>query len=373
MAKILRIIESLNPAKGGPAYSVRESSSILSNRGHQVTVLTLDDPDNPPIEAKSLSFSYIPVGRGVGGFSFNGEYLRWLLKNQAGFDLTIVHGIWQWPSMAYRISKDSSDKFIVMPHGSLDVWDRDLKKKKFFIKQLYWRMVELPLYKAAQSAFFTSDDELSAAYAQFTFSGVNARVVPYGAVSAGAPRVETLQSDRHTFGYMGRIHEKKGIDLLLEVFSRLAMEFPDVVLKLAGTGARDYVDSLKNKCRMLGISERVEWLGNVQGAAKRDMLASVGLFILPSFQENFGLAVAESLSVGTPVLVSEHVNVHRRVSDYSAGMVSRRTFDDFYNAMRGWINNPASYGSYRGNAVSCFEQTMSLQKHVDCIEELLCQ
>ncbi|NYG33935.1 glycosyltransferase [Sphaerotilus montanus] len=361
----------MDPSKGGPAYSVRESSSILAARGHDVTVLTLDDAAHPPIDPRSLNFLYIPIGKGIGGFSFNIKYFFWLVSNRSRFDLTIIHGIWQWPSLAYRLARKSADKFIVMPHGSLDVWDRDVKKAKFIAKKLYWRFVELPLYRTAQNAFFTAEDELIAAQSQFTFSGVSGRVVPYGAVSVGAPRKNILLSDRYTFGYMGRIHEKKGIELLLDVFAKVVNEFPEARLRIAGTGAKDYVDFLKNKCQILNISKKVEWLGNVHGVTKHHMLTSIGLFVLPSFQENFGLAVAESLSVGTPVLLSEHVNVHKRVSAYSAGIVSGRTFDEFYAAMHCWITNPDLYQEFRDNSVKCFDNTMSLHKHVDCIEGVL--
>lgn len=371
MARILRVIESLNPAKGGPAYSVRESSSILSAHGHEVTVLTLDDPSNPPIDPASLNFSYIPIGQGFGKFSLSIQYFLWLVKNRGQFDLAVVHGIWQWPSLAYRLARGASDKFITMPHGSLDVWDRGEKQTKFMLKKCYWKIVERPLYKASLAAFFTAEEELMAARRQFDMSGIHACVVPYGAVSAGVPRLEPMISDRITYGYLGRIHPKKGIELLLDAFAMLVVRFPNAKLRIAGSGEKAYIDTLLCKCKKLNIEDKVEWVGNVYGEAKRDMLASIGLFVLPSFQENFGLAVAESLSVGTPVLISPYVNVHPHISSHSAGFVADRTVDDFYSAMLGWSSRSNEFSEWRKNAVSCFEETMSLHRHVEYIEKIL--
>lgn len=366
--KILRLLESLDPVKGGPAYSVRESSNLLSQRGHQVDVLTLDHAGRS--YSGKHDFGYFKEGPGWGGYGLNIGYLLWLRRNIAKYDVILIHGIWQWQNVAFILAGGLNAKYIVMPHGSLDVWDRFAKPFKFALKRMYWNFIERVIYKEALRCWFTTPMELEASTNQFPFSGISCEVVPYGAVPAGEARLKVRESDFRTFGYLGRIHPKKGIELLIEAFSEVKATCADVRLVIAGDGDRKYVDELVMLAHRLGVAGDIEWRGAVYAEAKADMLRDIGLFVLPSYQENFGLAVAEALSVGTPVLISDQVNVHPMVSTYRAGFVCSRRKDDFVLAMRGWVAAVGSADGIRDNALRCFNERMSLTSYVAAIEQI---
>lgn len=362
--KILRIIESLDPKKGGPAYSVRESSRMLTEMGHQVTVLTLDHGGRRLNDA--VPFEYVAIGPGLFRFGFSLRFWRWLRKHVSRFDLVAVHGIWQWPSLCYRLTAPAGQRSFVMPHGSLDVWDRDLHPAKFALKQLYWRLVEKPLFRKVTSCYFTSTAEHAAAIAQFGLDGINATTIPYGAVAAGGARLEAMATDARVFGYMGRIHPKKGFDVLLDAFASVVDHGADCRLRIAGTGDQGYLKELRARAEHLGISGCVDWVGEVSGPDKHSFLASLGLFVLPSHQENFGLAVAEALSAGTPVLISDQVNICDVVRGYKAGLVVPRSVAAFSEAMRNW-HDAGLAGRVpidRSAARRCFDERLSLNSFV---------
>lgn len=359
--KLLRVINSLDPSHGGPSYSVRESSNMLAALGHTVTVVTLDS-ESRRLRAK-VDFEYLRLGPGVGSYGFSVSFARWMLRNASEYDVVMVHGIWQFPSLVSSMLRARCNRLLVMPHGSLDVWDRHESPLKFRMKQLYWLLVERPLYRNA-TCMFTSDVEREQAIDQFNFKGVRTEVVPYGAVDTGIYRESLVSSDLSTFGYLGRLHPKKGVDLLIRAFAAYIEDGCAGELLIAGGGDDAYVSYLRGLVSDLGVQSRVRFVGTVSGGEKSKFLMSLGLFVLPSMQENFGLAVAEALCAGTPVLISDQVNIHSVVSSFDAGVVQSRDVASFTSAMKDWAQRLGRDADVRRRARDCFRAAMSLDGFV---------
>ncbi|MGY3053560.1 glycosyltransferase involved in cell wall biosynthesis [Pedobacter sp. UYEF25] len=119
--------------------------------------------------------------------------------------------------------------------------------------------------------------------------------------------------------FLGRIERIKGLEILFQ--SLAALEF-NYTLTIAGTGEQKYVESLKAKAENLKIEGKIDWVGQVKNTNKFKFLAKHNLLVLPSYSENFANVVLESLSVGTPVLVSEHVGIADYVIENNLGWVS---------------------------------------------------
>ena len=114
------------------------------------------------------------------------------------------------------------------------------------------------------------------------------------------------ENDDKYFLFLGRIHWKKGIENLIKAFSQTPeLRDSDSVLKIAGKGSPAYVAELQKLVAELGMSDRIRFVGQVEGEAKQKLLANAFWTIMPSHTENFGLVVLESLAQNTPVVASK--------------------------------------------------------------------
>jgi len=118
--------------------------------------------------------------------------------------------------------------------------------------------------------------------------------------------------------FLSRIEEKKGVDLLFEALTTINFNYH---LTLAGSGDENYIKSLRLKAESLKLNDRINWLGQVSNEEKFSVIAAHDLVILPSYNENFANVVVESLSVGTPVLISENVGLADYVKANELGWV----------------------------------------------------
>jgi glycosyltransferase involved in cell wall biosynthesis len=128
--------------------------------------------------------------------------------------------------------------------------------------------------------------------------------------------------DRRIILFMSRIHPKKGLDVLIPAFANSGIgERHDAVLVIAGPDVDGYQAQVEAMARRHNVSDRVLFAGMLYGRDRAAALVDADLFVLPSYQENFGVVVIESLAVGTPVLISDQVNIHRHIAAAGVGDV----------------------------------------------------
>ena len=121
--------------------------------------------------------------------------------------------------------------------------------------------------------------------------------------------------------FLSRLDPKKGLDLLLPAFAQVRQAHPDVVLVLAGRGGPGYEAWLQARVRELGLEGDVLFAGFLEGEQKLAALADCDLFVLPSYSENFGVAVVEAMACGKPVVISDQVAIHPEIARVEAGLV----------------------------------------------------
>jgi glycosyltransferase involved in cell wall biosynthesis len=120
----------------------------------------------------------------------------------------------------------------------------------------------------------------------------------------------------------------------------LCRQVPDAVLVVVGDGPHGLVDRLHADAASLGIAADVLWTGFLAGDDKDAALADADVFVLPSRSENFGLAVAEAMAAGLPVIVSDRVGIHDEIAAASAGLVVRCDAGDLARAMARLLTDP---------------------------------
>ncbi len=344
--KYLHIISSLNPKGGGPAEGVKQLTRAAAQLGHEVEVASLDPPDAAWIQGYSCPVRLFGPGS-LGRYSYAPALRNWLQANASRFDAVIVNGLWQYHGYAtWQALRHSGTPYFVFTHGMLDPWFRQQYPLKHLKKWLYWPWAEYRVLRDARAVLFTCEEERRLARQSFGLYRVNESVVSYGtpgpAGDVNQQRAAFLQRFPQLRGqrlllFLGRIHEKKGCDLLIDAFASVADRDPRLHLVMAGPDQTGLTAGLAERARQLGLT-RLTWTGMLDGDLKWGALHAAEAFVLPSHQENFGIAVAEALSCRVPVLVSDKVNIWREVVEDGAGLVAADTPAGTRQLLESWLN-----------------------------------
>jgi glycosyltransferase involved in cell wall biosynthesis len=374
--KILRSSHTVNPAGGGPIESIKQSSAALLRRGHEVEIISLDAPDDPWVRDAPVPVHAMGPGRSSYGYA--PRFASWIKEHRAKFDAVIVHGLWQYSSFGvWRALHQTDTPYFVFPHGMLDPWFKRTYPAKHFKKLLYWPWAEYRVLRDAAAVLFTSEEERRLARESFALYRCNEVVVNYG---TAAPT--NLESAREVFFaahpqlqgrpfllFLGRLHEKKGCDLLINAFVELRKSDPDLrqSVVMAGPCADDeYLRHLQSLANEAGDS--IHFPGMLTGETKWGALAAADAFVLPSHQENFGIAVAEALACGTPVLISNKINIWREIEADRAGIVENDDQRGTSQLLTRWLaSDEAARTAMRANAHNCFTNRFEIERATDSL------
>ncbi len=345
--------------------------------GHDAEIVTLDDPS--AVYLQELDVPVHALGPVSTEFGYTPKLIPFLRRERDRFDGVVVHGLWQYLGFAARRVFHGHKPYMVFPHGMLDPYFKRAYPSKHFKKSLYWIFIEYWTLRGAKRILFTSEMESELAPQTFWPHSWRSSVVPYGAkMSDGDPAllrklflsgVPTLNSSNGSSKFyllfLGRVHPKKGCDLLLDAFSQIADKDPNLQLVLAGPVERELKDELVAKAVAGGVSDRVHWVGMLEGDLKWGALYGCDAFILPSHQENFGIAVAEALACGKPVLISNKVNIWDTVLLDGAAIVANDDAAGTLELLERWLSLTPDARSTMGHAaLRSFQHRFNMQKNV---------
>lgn len=377
--QILHIIGTLDPEAGGPSQAVRTFFSYR-DIGYLGEAITLDDPANPYL--KNMEFPVHAMGSKPYSYGYTSKLVPWLRKNRSRFDGVVVDGLWNYGGFAtWRALAGTDTPYMVLPHGMLDPYFKHTYPLKHWKKWLYWAPVEYRVLRDAYRVLFTSAAERDLAEQSFWLHRWTPHVVPYG--TRGVPQKNPSDftaaflercpevRDHRFLLYLSRIHRKKGCDLLVQAFGKAANKDVGLHLVMAGPDQQGWGEELRQRAHDLGVGDRIHWPGMLAGDAKWGAFYASEAFILPSHQENFGIAVAEAMSCGKPVLLSDKVNIAEVIANDQAGLMESDTEEGTLRLLERWIRTPREERLAMGErAVQCFRKRYDMRESARMILEL---
>ncbi|HLO83701.1 MAG TPA: glycosyltransferase [Nostocaceae cyanobacterium] len=337
MLKVLHIIPSINPLDGGTNLAAIEMVKALRKCGVDAEIATTNDNGSSNLEVplqQLIEYNEVPVQffsrflsskfRPVNEFKISWEFTGWLESNITKYHLIHIHSFFSYLcTRGGMIARKKNVNYVITPHGQLDNWVINQKRLKKEIYSFLWERANL---NNAAGIHCTTANEANDA----RNFGIVAPIftVPLGVTPlADSPEAKRSLRDRYQIPdtrpiilFLSRLHPKKRPDLLLQSLSQIK-DKKDFHLILAGSGDPDYEMYLTKLVADLKLDAHTTLTGFVQGKEKTLLLQGSDIFVLPSFGENFAIAVAEAMAAGLPVIITPEVQISSQVLAENAGLV----------------------------------------------------
>ncbi len=345
--KILHVQETLSPRYGGPATVLPQLARAQAMAGHDVEIVTTNADHPRGVYRKggwaALEHSKVQVFYGTVEFPslcFSMGLAAYLRQAMASFDIVHVHGLYRFPPTyaAYQARKQGVP-YIIRPHGSLDPYLYDKSSRSVSLKRLYERWFDLPNLHSASAIHYTAEEERE----RVAFLNLRAPsfVVPNGLdweqyrtlPPRGALRARWGLDDAPLVLFLGRLHFKKGLDLLIPAFDEVRKKIAAAQLVIVGPENDDYGEKVRGWVRERGLHNTVHFVGPLHGQDVAQAYVDADVFALPSYTENFGITVAEAMACALPVVISDQVNIHAEITQAGAGLVTHCDVDEVANAL----------------------------------------
>ncbi len=327
------MIANLAPRYGGPSKACGEMARAVAQLGHQVSIYTTNQ-DGPGELAVPLERPVYKDGVEIRYFAiqpprFWGTSLplaRALQQKIPAVDLVHLHSLYLFHNLvAGHYCRQYAIPYLMRPQGTLDPF---IYRRHRWRKSLMELLFEHRNIRRAAALHFTTAEEAELA-APFTFQ-TPGLVVPLGiaceefAVLPEPGRFRALHpeiGDKRIILFFGRINFKKGLDILAKAFGVVTRSRKDVHLVIAGPDNEGWGDKVRGWLNDEGLLGRTTFTGMLLGLEKLAVLRDADMFVLPSYSENFGIAVIEAMAAGLPVIISDKVNIWREVQTGGAGRV----------------------------------------------------
>lgn len=295
--RVIQIVPTIAEEASGPSYSVVRLSEALIAQQQEVTLAALDW--GPMVSPLSFLKTF-PLGIGPRQLGRSPELRRWLIAETVTgqTDLIHSHGLWTMPNVyPAKACKRGHCSLVISPRGMLSAWALQWSARK---KKIFWRLCQESALKAATCFHATAECE----YEDIRQLGFKQPVciVPNG-IDVPPNQEKRWGNDKRRLLFLGRIHPKKGMDILLRAWQAVESRFPDWELQVVGPDNNGYLAEMQELAKRLQL-KRVVFTGVLYGEEKLRAYREASLFVLPTYSENFGLTVGEALAVGTPAIVS---------------------------------------------------------------------
>lgn len=325
----------------------------MAARGHHVDIFTTDQdgpharmnvPTDRAVRKGDVNINYFHADTLRGWPCVSFALWRALRDKIPNYDIVHTHSLYLFPEMmAGLFCRKYSVPYVVRPAGTLDPY---IFRHHRYRKAVFETFYEKRNLRKAAALHFTTEEEMQLARQVIEFGeGI---VVPLGLFENefnALPAPGTFRQafpeigDKHIILFLGRINFKKGLDLLIPAFAGLARKRDDVHLAIVGPDDEGFGAKVRAWIRDEGIASAVTFTGLLQGELRAAAMRDSEMFVLPSYSENFGIAVIEAMACGLPVVISDKVNIWREVKAVNAGMTTECDIEAVAEAMDGLLSD----------------------------------
>lgn len=292
--KVLTFVSSIDLSSGGPSRSVPMIVKGLAELGVDITLMTIRS-ENMNIHAIEGTTAKLKVLSP----SFSRKEIAKYLSDER-FELIQIQSMWDLPYHKVMVeARKQGIPYIVTPRGMLEPWSLSQKKWK---KKLAWWLYQRNDVQKSVCVFTTA--KMEAEHVRELGITTYKSVIPNGIETDSYPCKTSVDVVKKQVLFLSRVHVKKGIEILFDAWKRIHSEFAEWQLLVVGNGEAEYIQSLENRVENLGLKENIKILPPVFGNDKIQLYQESALFCLPSYSENFGMAIAEAMSCGTPVITT---------------------------------------------------------------------
>ncbi len=325
--KVLHVMPSLARTFGGPTQSWVGYAQAAQTQGVEVDVAApaVSEADAAWLadNVPGTTFNFFKGG-GKGALVFSPGLQHWLSLKGKHYDAIHVHGLFNpLSSLALRLCVKKKWPVVLRPFGTLSRYT--VQHRRSWLKRKYFDYLDGPSLQRAHGVHFTTPAERDEANWHGIDFSERSYVVPPPLHGMEMSKIQSgtgpARQTEPIVLFLSRIHPVKNIECLLDAWPWVHRVLPDARLVVAGDGEVEYVNGLKAKAHSLQGGHCIEFTGFVEGARKSHMLTSASVFVLPSFQENFGVAVMEAVSYGLPVVISRHVQLASFIEQQELGHV----------------------------------------------------
>jgi len=346
---------TIAPRSGGLRVGVLGLCKGLADRGHQVCLYTtnadrnetLDVPLGVSTHEEGVEVFYYPAQKIIFGNVLSYPMVRALKQRVPDVDLVLIHSMYQLTAtVAAHYCRKYRIPYVLRPHGILDA--SLARRRRWLLKWAYIQLFEKRNFNRAAAIQYSSQMEEEMARHFMTVRSPNllipegisldpfTNLPPRGIFRAKYPSM----AGKSLILFLGRLHQKKGLELLVDAFSRVAGCRNDAHLVLAGSGDSDYVERITKMLCDRGVFDRATITGQLDDDEKFAALSDADVFVLPSYGENFGISVVEAMACGLPVLVSDKVGIWREIAEAEAGIVTTCESEKIADAIERLLSDP---------------------------------
>jgi glycosyltransferase involved in cell wall biosynthesis len=345
--KILMVTPSLSKKWGGTTTSLLNFySGLTKNKSIDCNIVAIvtDEEQGNIDDDVFLNSDFILFNKKTSCWKYSKHLNNYLLENVRSYDLIWIHTLWTGTTFyAAKYAIKYNIPYIVTPHGMIEA---NALKRKATKKKLYWSLIEKNIFNRASAIHcITKAESLSVK----ALINTNTFVVPNGVKKQSYLNKD--YNDEKCICFIGRFHEIKALDLLLNAISQI----DDLRLLVAGGGEKKYERYIYSLVNKLKINDRVEFKGFADHDLKKWIFKQSAFLVLPSYTEASSMVGLESIMYSTPVLTTSKCNFDE-IEQYNAGMVMEN-------------NHPATIKKYILKMFDSDIEKMSINSHKLAIDK----